>query len=271
MWVLKLSHHPVIQRSVVLELQSTDGMRDALDGILYRMCKVIHRINAPLVSCIVVCHMRHTVENGISHIQIGRRDVNARAEYLLTICVLSVLHLLKKLQILLHGTAAKRIFFARLCKSTSVFLNLLCGQVRHICLSFPNQLHCALVHLVKIVRGKKQPVLPVRAKPFDIRLDRLHKLDVLLGRIRVVKTHVELAAVFFCDSIIDKNRLGMTNVQIAVWLRRKARMYRIIYTLCQILVNHLFDKVSRSFNCIFFCVTHFQILLIELSKLSIIT
>ena len=36
----------------------------------------------------------------------------------------------------------------------------------------------------------------------------------------------------------------MSNVQIAVWLWRKACMYRIIDTLCQILVDELLDKIS---------------------------
>ncbi len=46
-------------------------MRDALDGILNRVRKVIHWIDAPLVSCVVVCHVRHTVDYRVSHIQIG--------------------------------------------------------------------------------------------------------------------------------------------------------------------------------------------------------
>ena len=53
-------------------------------------------------------------------------------------------------------------------------------------------------------------------------------------------------------------------------------MYRIIDTLCQILVDELLDKISgydlllpvRNFNCIFFCVTHF--LFLHFAQISLI-
>ena len=39
---------------MILELQRTDGVRDALNRILDRMCKVVHRVNTPLVTSIVM-------------------------------------------------------------------------------------------------------------------------------------------------------------------------------------------------------------------------
>ena len=67
---LTLSHYPVIKRPVILKLQRTDGVRDSLDCILDRMSEIIHRIDAPLVPCVVVGHVRHPVNDRIPHIDI---------------------------------------------------------------------------------------------------------------------------------------------------------------------------------------------------------
>ena len=68
--IFQLSYHPVIQRTVIFKFQRTDGMGNALDGILDGMCKIVHRIDTPFISGIVMCHMRHTVNDRISHVHI---------------------------------------------------------------------------------------------------------------------------------------------------------------------------------------------------------
>ena len=59
-----------------------------------------------------------------------------------------------------------------------------------------------LIHPVKIVGCEKEPVLPVRAEPGNIFLDRFHELDLFLGRIGIVKTQVERSVILFCKSVI---------------------------------------------------------------------
>ena len=70
MRILQFSHYPVVQWSVILELQCTKGMAHALNGILNRMRKIVHWINAPLISCIMMGHMRHTVDHRVTHVNI---------------------------------------------------------------------------------------------------------------------------------------------------------------------------------------------------------
>ena len=67
---LTFSDYPVIKRSVIFKFQCTDGVGDLLDGILDRMCEIIHRVDAPFISGIVMCHVRYTVENRITHVNI---------------------------------------------------------------------------------------------------------------------------------------------------------------------------------------------------------
>ena len=80
---------------MILKFQGTDGMGDMLDGILDRMGKVIHRVNAPGITGIVMSHMSHTVDNRVAHIHVRRCHIDLRTQYLLTILVLTSLHILE--------------------------------------------------------------------------------------------------------------------------------------------------------------------------------
>ena len=57
--------------------------------------KIVHRIDAPFVSCIVVSHMRHAVQDRISHIDIRGCHVYPGTEYLFSIFVNAILHIFK--------------------------------------------------------------------------------------------------------------------------------------------------------------------------------
>ena len=65
-----------------------------------------------------------------------------------------------------------------------------------------DQLDCCFIHLVKIIGCEKQSVLPVCTKPFDICLDGFYKLTLFFGRVCIIKTHVELAVIFLCKTIV---------------------------------------------------------------------
>lgn len=68
---------------------------------------------------------------------------------------------------------------------------------------FPfDQLYCTFIHLVKIIRCKEKSSLPVSAKPFNIRLDRLYKFCFLLGRVCIIKSKIELSAVLLCQPVV---------------------------------------------------------------------
>ena len=202
MRILQFTYDPVIERTVILKLQGTDRMCHAFDCIFDRMCKIIHRIDAPFISGIMVCHMCHTVNDRITHIDIRRCHINLCTQYLFSVCIFAILHCFKQLQIFFDATVTVRAFFSRFCQCPSVLANLLRCQVTDIGFAFFDQLHCCFIHLVKVIRCEKQSVFPVSTQPFDIRLDGLYKLNSLLGRVGVIKTHVKLAVIFLCKSII---------------------------------------------------------------------
>ena len=177
-------------------------MCDPLNGVFNGMSEIIHRIDAPLVPRVVMGHVRHTVNDRVSHIDVRGSHVDLRAEHFLSVFVFSCPHLLKELQVLLNGAVPVRTLLTRLFQGASVFPHLLRRKVADERLSLLDELHRALIHPVKIIGSKIQMVAPVRSQPFDILFDGIHKLHFLLGRIRIVKSHMERPAVLLCQPII---------------------------------------------------------------------
>ena len=77
---------------MILKFQSADGVCDVLDCVLDRMSEVVHRVDAPLVSRVVVCHMGNTIEDRITHVDVRGCHIDLRTENLLTVLVHTVLH-----------------------------------------------------------------------------------------------------------------------------------------------------------------------------------
>ena len=126
--------------------------------------EIVHRIDAPFVSCIVVSHMRHAVQDRISHIDIsGMPCLSWHGVPFLHLCkppffIFSIIpgSLLQNVPV--------RTLLARLCQSSSIFSDLIRSQITDICFSLFNQLYRALIHHIKIIGCKVQMIAPVRAE-----------------------------------------------------------------------------------------------------------
>ena len=223
-------------------------MCNSLDGILNGMGKIIHGINAPRVARVMMGHMSHPVNNGITHIHIRRRHINTGPQNFLPVPVHPVFHIFEQFQILLHAPFRRRVFLSRLRQGSPVFPDLIRAQIGYISFSFFNQRNRRFIHLPEIIGCKEQTVFPVCAKPLNIRFNRLYKFRLFLCRIGIVKTHIELAAVLFCKTIIQKNTLGVPDMQISVRFGRKTGVNRIINALRQIFIDDLLDKITTFFN-----------------------
>src|SRR5690606_16020276 len=57
---------PLVQGPVILELQGTDRMGDALDGVGLAMGEVVAGIDAPLVTGLVMVGMADPVQDGVT-------------------------------------------------------------------------------------------------------------------------------------------------------------------------------------------------------------
>ena len=76
----KLIDVPVVEWSMVLELQGANGMCDAFDRVRLAMGPIVHRVNAPLVAGAVVLGVHDAVHNGIAHVEIGGVHVDLGAQ-----------------------------------------------------------------------------------------------------------------------------------------------------------------------------------------------
>ena len=96
-------------------------------------------------------HMRYTVENRISHIDIRGRHVNLSTKHFLPVLINAVLHILKKLQVLLHRAVPVRALLSRLCQRPTILTDLVRRQITDIGFTLADQLQRALVHHIKII------------------------------------------------------------------------------------------------------------------------
>ena len=177
-------------------------MCDSLDRILNRMSKVVHWIDAPGITGSVVSHMSNTVDDRVTHVHIRGCHVDLGTENFLSILVFAVFHFFKKLKVFFDAAVTVWAFFAWLCKSTTVFADLIGSQIADISFALLDELDSSFIHLRKIIRRKEKSVFPVSTEPFDVRFDGLYKFALFFGRVGIIETHVEFAVVFLCKSIV---------------------------------------------------------------------
>src|SRR5262249_44224668 len=100
--------------------------------------------------------------------------------------------------------------------------DLVSREVVDVSPAAPDQLLGVLVELLEVVGGEVEVLAPVVTEPAHVALDRLHVLDALLGRVRVVEAQMAGAAVLSRDPEVDGEGLGVADVEVAVRLGGEA-------------------------------------------------
>ena len=135
---------------------------------------------------------------------------------------------------------------ARLGQGAPVLPDLLRGQVADIGLARLDQVHGIVVHLLEVVRGVIEPVLPVEAQPADVRHDGLDVLHFLFAGVGVVEPEVADPAELLGHAEIEADRLGVADVQVAVGLRGKAgHDPAVVFAGLQVCGHDVANKVRR--------------------------
>ena len=151
------------------------------------MGKIIHRINAPLIPRIMMTHMSYAVNHGITHINIGTCHINPGPEDLLPILIHAVLHILKKLKVLLNAPVSVRTVLTRRLEVSPVLLYLLRAEITDKGLTLLYKLDSRFIHLIEIIRCKEQPVFKIGTQPLYVSLYGFDKFRLLLCRVGIVK------------------------------------------------------------------------------------
>ena len=180
------------------------------------------------------------------------RHVNLGPEDLLAVSVLAGLHLAEETEVLLRRAVAPGAVLTRLVNRATAFADLLLRLVVDIRLAPKDHLLGPLVELVEIIGGIEF-LLPLEAQPVDVLLDGVHIFGVFLGRIGIVITEVGLSAIFLCQAEIKADALRVTEVQIAVRLRRETGHDAVHFAGCEVLLDDFFQKIAG------FCLFHLRI------------
>ena len=241
--------NPLVQRTMVLELDRAHGVRDAFQCVLNRVRKVIERIDAPLVTLTVMVCADDAVDRRVTHVHVGRRHIDLGTQGLRTIRELAVAHVLEQLQVLLDRTITVRAVLARLGQRAAVLTDFVLGQVAHVRLACLDECNCAVIAGLKVIRAVEDTTVGhLTGQPLDIFLNGLYIFVVLTHRVGVVKTQIELTIVLLSDRPVDVDRLSRADVQVAVGLGRETGVDLLIEASRNVGVNDISQKVFDFFH-----------------------
>ncbi len=216
------------------------------------MGEIVHRVDHPLVTGLVMRLLAYPVEHRIAHVQVRALHVDAGAQHRRALVELVVAHVGEQRQVLFHRTVPVRAVAARGGEVAAHFRDPLRRLGVHIGQTLADQGHRQVVELVEIVAGEAHRAGPLEAEPFHVLLDGVDVLVFFLLRVGVVKAQMAGAAIGFGDAEIQANRLGVANMQVAVRLRREPRHHpAIVFSFGQVTIDDLSDKVTGRF-----CFTH---------------
>ncbi len=141
---------PVIQRSMIFELQRTDGMRHALNGVLLPVRKVIGGVNWPLITRLMMRRVPNAIKDGIAQIHIAGRHVDLGAQHPLSVGKLAAAHFYEQPAIFLNGSITIRTILTRLGQRPPVSARLLGRQIAHIRQTCVDEMERPFKELLKI-------------------------------------------------------------------------------------------------------------------------
>ena len=105
----------------MFKFKCADRMSDVFHRVADPMSKIVHWINAPLVTRAVVADMLNTIHGRVSHVHVGRSHVNLCTQCMLTINEFASPHAFKKRKVFVNISIAIGAVFAYAVPAPSVF------------------------------------------------------------------------------------------------------------------------------------------------------
>ena len=128
--------------------------------------------------------------------------------------------------------------------------NLLRCLLIDIGLALLDESHSEIPELLEIV-GSIEQLAPLETEPLNIFLDCFYVFSIFFLRIGIIHSEVTYASILLCNSEVNGDSLGMTDVKVAVWFRRETGLYTFsILTCCKVFFNFcLYEVLAFLFNC----------------------
>ena len=243
----ELVEKPVVQRTVILELERAQRVRDVLERIRQRMREIVHRVDAPFVAGPLVRDVADAVQGRVAQVHVGRCHVDLRPQHVFAVPEFARAHAPEQVHILRDAAITIRAVRAGLGQGSAVRANFLGTQRVHVRESHFNEFFGRLVQLLEIVRRVRQAVSPVETEPVHVLLDGVDVFLLFLVGIGVVIPQVGTSARLGGDAEIQAYRHDVADVQIAVGLRRKPRNDFVVLAGLEVVMDDLADKVPRRF------------------------
>ena len=206
---------------------------------------VVHGIDTPFIPRPVMRLPQNTVNDGIAHVDVGRRHIDLCAQTLFPVGIFSFAHFGKELEVFRNAPVPPGAFLAALGKRAAGSADFRRAHVAHESLAVLYQFNRVIIDLFEII-GSISFLIPFESQPADIAPDSVHKFRLFLGRIGIVEKQIALAVIFFLDTEVDAHAFRVPYVKIPVRFGRETRINAFDFAAFQFFVDDLFDKI-RSF------------------------
>ena len=218
------------------------------------MGEVVGGVDAPGVAGARVLRVQDAVQHGVAQVDVGRRHVDLRAQDARAVGELTGAHAREEVEALGHRPVPPRARGAGLGERAPVLADLVGAEVVHVGLAGRDEGDGPLVQLLEVVRGEVQVLAPVEPEPAHVRLDGVDVLLLFLHRVGVVEAQVAAAAELAGDAEVEADRLGVTDVEVAVGLRREAGDDGLHAALAEVGGDDLADEVAALWGSLCLCV-----------------
>jgi hypothetical protein len=138
----------------------------------------------------------------------------------------AVAHLAQQPQVFSDRPVAVRTVLAGVGQRPAVRPHLFGRETVHVGQPALHQPFGELIQLLEVIRSVVLVRSPIEAEPVDRLLDGVDVFLLLLRRIGVIESQVADPAVLLRQPEVEADRLGVAEMQVSVWLRRKPRADR---------------------------------------------
>ena len=133
------------------EFERADAVRDPLKIIAQTMGEVVHRVDAPLVTSVMVIRVADAIDDRVAQPDVGRGHVDLRAQRAGAVGEFTRAHPGEEIEILLHRTGTEGTVLAGTIRRSAIFLHLGRSQIADKGMAQFNQADGEFVNLVEVI------------------------------------------------------------------------------------------------------------------------
>ena len=219
----QLFEEPVVQRAMTVELEGAQRVGRALDGIALAVRPVVGGVDDPRVARAVMMATPDAVHDGVTQLHVLVLHVDLGAQHHRAVVELARSHASEQVEVLLDGAIAAGRLDARLAVAAALGADGLEILVVDVGLAVVDEEFGPFVQLLEVV-ARVDDLVGLVAEPVEVGEDAFDEGGVLGVGVRVVEAEHARAAELACELEVEVDRLGVTDVEVAVRFRWEPRL-----------------------------------------------